>query len=100
MPIAKAKRLRVVTSNEEGAVPSSVVTSVASISGAPDLHSKYQAIFDQASDAIMTISSDGVIDGANQAIEEMTGYLKTELIGNSVEMLSPSRSPNQGAKSA
>jgi PAS domain S-box-containing protein len=99
MPTAKSKRLRVVDSNE-GAVPPSVVTSVASVSGAPDLHSKYQAIFDQASDAIMTFSSDGVIDGANQAIEEMTGYLKTELIGNSVEMLSPSISPNQGTKSA
>jgi PAS domain S-box-containing protein len=88
MPIAKAKRLRVVGPNE-GHVAPSVATAVASVSGTPDLHSKYQAIFDQASDAIMTILPDGVIDGANQAIEEMTGHLKAELVGNSVDMLTP-----------
>lgn len=98
MPTAKARRLKVVSSAGGAAPSSSLANAVASVAGAPDLHSKYQAIFDQASDAIMTISPNGVIDGANQAIEEMTGYLKGELIGSSVEVLSPSRSQHHATK--
>ncbi len=51
--------------------------------------SKYEALFDQASDAILTLSSDGKIDAANQAMEEMTGYLRTELAGNPIDSLAP-----------
>jgi PAS domain S-box-containing protein len=50
---------------------------------------KYQAIFDQASDAILAILADGRIDAANLAVEEMTGYLKTELAGAHAELLVP-----------
>ncbi len=50
---------------------------------------KYQALFDQASDAIIALRADGAIDAANQAVEEMTGYLKSEIVSASVEILSP-----------
>ncbi len=50
---------------------------------------KYQALFDQASDAVITVLPNGEIDAANQAFEEMTGYLKSELVGVSVERLVP-----------
>lgn len=56
---------------------------------APVYDSKYQALFDQASDAIVTVLSDGRIDAANQAMEELTGYLKTELIGAVDTLLVP-----------
>jgi PAS domain S-box-containing protein len=55
----------------------------------PSFVSKYEAVFDQASDAILTILPDGSIDAANQAIEEMSGFLKSELIGSSISLLSP-----------
>src|SRR4051812_38462739 len=51
--------------------------------------SKYQILFDQASDAIVTISPDGTIDEANQAFEELSGHLKKELHGFDVKMLVP-----------
>ena len=51
--------------------------------------SKYQAIFEQASDAIVTVRADGEIDAANQAMEELTGFLKSELQGANIDVLSP-----------
>jgi len=51
--------------------------------------SKYEALFDQASDAIVTIHSDGRIDAANQAVEELTGFLKDELEKARVDILIP-----------
>jgi len=50
---------------------------------------KYQAIFEQASDAVVTIHSDGTIDEVNMAFEELVGYVKSELVGASCEMLTP-----------
>lgn len=51
--------------------------------------SKYQVLFDQASDAIVTVHEDGRIDSANQAIEDMTAFLKSELEGQSINQLIP-----------
>ncbi len=50
---------------------------------------KYRVIFDQASDAIVTILEDGTIDAANQAIEDMTAFLKSELVAASIDALIP-----------
>jgi PAS domain S-box-containing protein len=54
--------------------------------------SKYQALFEHASDAILTILPGGEIDAANRAVEEVTGFLKSELVGGSVSMLIPDKS--------
>ncbi|MCM2276699.1 MAG: PAS domain S-box protein [Oligoflexia bacterium] len=51
--------------------------------------SKYEAIFNQSSDAILTILPDGRIDAANQAVEEVTGFLKGELSGAMIDVLVP-----------
>jgi PAS domain S-box-containing protein len=59
---------------------------------AEEYASKYQILFDQASDAILTLSASGEIDAANQAVEEMTGYHKTELVGSQIAMLVPPKS--------
>lgn len=69
--------------------PQLKIASPASSGKMPEFQSKYEAIFDQASDAILTVHPDGTIDGANQALEEMTGYLKAELVGKSLEILFP-----------
>src|SRR6185437_16011696 len=72
-----------------------------SVSDVPEFQSKYEAIFDQASDAIVMVLPDGRIDGVNQAFEEMTGFLKSELIGNPVDRLFPDRDrhkPQQRAR--
>lgn len=53
---------------------------------------KYQALFEQASDAIITVRDDGSIDAVNGAFQEMTGFLKSELSGSSVEVLVPDAS--------
>jgi PAS domain S-box-containing protein len=68
----------------------SLAEAVESVSTVPEVQNKYAAIFDQASDAIVTVFPDGRVDGANRALEELTGYLKNELIGNSIDMLVPS----------
>ena len=78
MPTAKA-RLKVAPLESEMMAP--VVL--------PEFQSKYEAIFDQASDAILTVFPDGTIDGVNQALEELSGYLKSELIGSSLDLMVP-----------
>lgn len=54
-----------------------------------DLEARYHALFEQSSDAIVTIRSDGTIDEANRAIEELTGYLRSELKGQPIGILCP-----------
>lgn len=51
---------------------------------------RIRAIFNAASDAIITIDRRGVIDDLNPATEEMFGYARGELIGQNVKMLMPS----------
>jgi PAS domain S-box-containing protein len=50
---------------------------------------KYQILFEQASDAILTVLDSGKIDAANHAVEEMTGFLKDELVGSPIAILVP-----------
>jgi PAS domain S-box-containing protein len=98
MPTAKLKKLALVPAGinsrefRETAEHSAFTSALASVSATPEVQSKYQAIFEQASDSILTVFPDGVIDGANQAVEEMTGYMKSELVGSSIECLIPKRS--------
>jgi PAS domain S-box-containing protein len=63
---------------------------LAVIAGGHDFENKYQTLFEQASDAILTVWPDGRIDAANLAVEDMTGYMKEELQGAEISMLSPS----------
>ncbi len=50
---------------------------------------KYQVLFDQASDAILAVLPSGQVDAMNQAAEELTGFLKVELLDHPVTALSP-----------
>lgn len=54
-----------------------------------ELPGKYEALFDQASDAIVAVLPDGRMDAVNQAFEEMTGYVKSELAECSISALVP-----------
>ncbi|MCC6507465.1 MAG: PAS domain S-box protein, partial [Pirellulaceae bacterium] len=47
------------------------------------------AILKTASDAIITISNQGLIDSVNQSTEAMFGYSSSELIGQNVSLLMP-----------
>ncbi len=69
---------------------SAKVKRLKAVEVAPQLEAdRYQILFEQASDAILTVSLDGVIDAANQAVENLTGYLKTELVGSTIDLLVP-----------
>ena len=74
MPIAKVRKLKLAPA------PSPAESSDSS---------KYEVLFDQGSDAIIVVKANGVIDSVNQAVEELTGYLKSELIGASADILVP-----------
>ncbi|MFN8742093.1 MAG: CheR family methyltransferase [Pirellula sp.] len=50
---------------------------------------RMRAILKTASDAIITVDSQGVIDSANQATERIFGYSSKEIIGKSVAVLWP-----------
>ena len=80
---SSARKLRVASP----AVDQPVATSKARA----DFASKYEILFEQSSDAIVTVRPDGEIDGVNQAFEEMTGFVKLELVGAGVDMLVPAR---------
>jgi PAS domain S-box-containing protein len=49
---------------------------------------KFEVVFEQASDAIFTVSGER-IDAANLALEDLTGFVKGELEGHLVDLLSP-----------
>jgi two-component system, LuxR family, sensor kinase FixL len=51
---------------------------------------RIRAILNAASDAIISIDRNGMIDSINPATEEMFGYAREELIGQNVRMLMPS----------
>lgn len=51
--------------------------------------SKYQTLFDHASDAILTLNGRGQVDDLNHAAEELTGFLREELVGQPLGVLSP-----------
>lgn len=62
-------------------------TSSSKISSPSD---HYEMLFENASDAIMVINvATGTITSANHAALELTGYLRDELIGKSVDVLMP-----------
>ncbi len=50
---------------------------------------KYQALFEQASDAILLVDREGKIEDLNRAAEELTGFMKSELVGHSLAKLRP-----------
>ncbi|MBL7715161.1 MAG: PAS domain S-box protein [Bdellovibrionales bacterium] len=50
---------------------------------------RYQVLFEQASDAILTVNADGMIDAVNQAAEDLTGFVREELLKQSIEILIP-----------
>lgn len=83
MPTAKRK-LTIIHSDGR-----TTVVARARASDSRDFEGKYQTLFDQASDAILTVLPDGSVDAANQAVEEMTGYMKTELHGAAIVLLAP-----------
>ncbi|MFN7686017.1 MAG: sensor histidine kinase [Oligoflexia bacterium] len=49
---------------------------------------KFELVFDQASDAIFTVSGSR-IDAVNQAFEDLTGFVRSEIEGRGVEIFSP-----------
>jgi PAS domain S-box-containing protein len=50
----------------------------------------YELLFDEANDAILIVDCDtGKIQSANRRMQELTGYVKAELEGNSFEQLFP-----------
>lgn len=73
MPIAKKKH------NEARHL------SVVSAEG-PD---KYHALFEQSSDAIMTLTASSAVDEVNRAFEELTGFRKSECEGKPLSGICP-----------
>ena len=52
-------------------------------------YEKYRTLFEQASDPIATFHLDGSIDDANQALEELSGFLKSELKDKGMSAFQP-----------
>ncbi len=52
---------------------------------------KIRSYFEAASQGILAVSSEGRIVLVNRRTEEMFGYTRTELLGQSLEMLLPER---------
>ncbi len=51
--------------------------------------SRLAAVVDSSADAILGVTLDGVITSWNAGAEQMTGYSREEMIGNSLSMLAP-----------
>ncbi|MEZ5849839.1 MAG: PAS domain S-box protein [Hyphomicrobiaceae bacterium] len=50
---------------------------------------RLEAILDSTLSGIVTIKTNGIIDSANRATEDLTGYTRAEIIGRNVAMLMP-----------
>lgn len=53
--------------------------------------SKYEILFEQATDAIVTVSRGGTIDDVNRAFEALTGYVRSEVTEGPIDCLIPSQ---------
>ena len=52
--------------------------------------SKYEAIFNQASDAIISLNGE-LFDDANMAFQQLTGFIKADLMGKSIACVAPQK---------
>ena len=56
-----------------------------------DSDNRFYAVTESATDAIITINSEGIVVMWNKAAEEMFGYLREEAVGKNLEMIVPSK---------
>ncbi len=56
-----------------------------------DSNTRFQSLFDAAPDPLIVSNSSGLVVLANEQVERLLGYDKTELVGKSVESLIPDR---------
>ncbi len=56
-----------------------------------DSEERIRAILETAVDSIVTLGADGIIHDANPATEKMFGYVRRELVGQSIRLLLPQR---------
>jgi PAS domain S-box-containing protein len=75
------------------------VPSTAHLKAVPPIASgaegKFRVLFEQASDAILILGADGLIDEINHAFEELTGFVRDELIGQKPSDLFPTHAQAQ-----
>lgn len=51
---------------------------------------RFEILFNQVSDAILTVDAGGQVAELNQAAEELSGYVKPEIVGKNIAQLCPS----------
>jgi PAS domain S-box-containing protein len=56
-----------------------------------EMEARYQALLESAPDAIMITDSQGSIQFANAQVEKLYGYTRDEVLGQSMEILTPER---------
>lgn len=56
---------------------------------------KFKTVFECVSDALMTIDASGRIELVNAATEELTGYLREELVGETLSVISPKKTAKE-----
>lgn len=52
-------------------------------------NSRFETVFEFVSSAVVTVGRDGRIELVNGAAEELTGYLRAELVGKTLDFLAP-----------
>ncbi len=73
---------------EQGMLVSSAIRDITDRKRADD---KFRALLESAPDAMVIVGKDGRITLVNAQTEKLFGYSRTELLGNTVEMLVPTR---------
>jgi PAS domain S-box-containing protein len=66
-----------------------LATLEASRGAIPEGEAKFRALMESASQAIIAINHEGLIEVVNNKAEELFGYVRDEMIGHSIEMLVP-----------
>ncbi|MCK5010125.1 MAG: PAS domain S-box protein, partial [Deltaproteobacteria bacterium] len=59
---------------------------------------KYHSLIENANDAIISTNEDGIIISFNKTAEKMFGYVREEIVGKSITLLSPPRNREQQRK--
>ncbi len=73
---------------EQGTLVSSAIRDITDRKRADD---KFRALLESAPDAMVIVGKDGRITLVNAQTEKLFGYARAELLGNTVEMLVPTR---------
>jgi|GEM_PF-594866 len=80
-----------IVQHDKNGNPTRMVGTNIDVTSQKKANEKFKSLLESAPDAMVIVNTQGAIELANNQVEKIFGYTKTELIGRSIEILIPER---------